>query len=154
MTVRARRSYTGATHMATTYTGPIPKPTPETRPYWEGTKQRRLRFQTCDDCGTNYFYPRPLCPGCLSRRVRWVDASGRATLHTFVITHRPPRNYPVPPPYVIGIVALEEGPRLMSHIVDVAPDPAALRCDLPLEVVFEDLADAITLPKFRPRSAA
>jgi uncharacterized OB-fold protein len=140
--------------MADAYTGPIPKPTPETRPYWDGTKARRLLVQACDDCGAHYFYPRPLCPRCLSRAVRWIEASGRARLHTFVINHRAPRAYPVPAPFVIGIVELEEGPRLMSHIVEVAPDPAALRCDMPLEVVFEDITAEITLPKFRPRAGA
>lgn len=140
--------------MADTYSGPIPKPTPETQPFWDAAKQRRLIFQACDACGARYFYPRPLCPQCLSRAVRWVDASGRARLHTFVITHRPPRNYPVAAPFVIGIVELEEGPRLMSHVVGVAPDPQALRCDMPLEVVFEDITADITLPKFRPREGA
>lgn len=140
--------------MPTTYTGPIPKPTPETRPFWEAAKQRRLVIQACDDCGLRYFYPRPLCPGCLSRNVRWIDASGRGVLHTFVINHRPPRNYPIAPPLVIGMVQLEEGPRMMSHIVGVTPDPAALRCDMPLEVVFEDITDEITLPKFQPRADA
>jgi len=53
---------------------------------------------------------------------------------------------------VIGIVELEEGPRMMSHIVGVTPDPAALRCDMPLEVVFEELTAEITVPKFRPRA--
>jgi hypothetical protein len=75
-------------------------------------------------------------------------------LHTFVINDRPPRNYPVPAPIVIGMVELEEGPRLMSHIVGVAADPAVLRCDMPLEVVFEDITDEITLPKFQPRATA
>jgi hypothetical protein len=140
--------------MAETYTGPVPKPTPETRPFWDAAKQRRLVFQSCDDCGTRYFYPRPLCPACLSRAVRWVDACGRARLHTFVINHRPPRGYPVAAPFVLGIVELEEGPRMMSHIIGVEPDPATLRCDLPLEVVFEDITAEITLPKFRPRAPA
>jgi hypothetical protein len=139
--------------MAEAYTGPIPKPTPETRPFWEAAKQRRLVIQECGDCGTRYFYPRPLCPTCLSRAVRWIDASGRGRLHTFVINHRPPRGFPVAAPFVIGIVELEEGPRMMSHIIGVEPDPASLRCDLPLEVVFEDITAEITLPKFRPRSA-
>ena len=58
------------------------------------------------------------------------------------------------PPFVIGIVELEEGPKMMSHIVGVQPDPATLRCDLPLEVVFEDLTPEITVPKFRPRTNA
>jgi uncharacterized OB-fold protein len=129
--------------MADAYTGPIPKPTPETLPFWEAAKRRTLLIQRCDDCATHYFYPRPMCPSCLSRRVRWVEASGRGRLHTFVINHRPPRNFPV--------AALEEGARMMSHVVDVDPDPAALRCDMPLEVVFEDITEQITLPKFRPR---
>jgi len=138
--------------MADPYSGPIPKPTPETRPFWEAAKQHRLVIQVCDACGTRYFYPRPLCPACLSRDVRWIDASGRARLHTFVINHRPPRGCPVAAPFVIGIVELEEGPRMMSHIVEVTPDPAVLHCDLPLEVVFEELTADITLPKFRPRA--
>jgi hypothetical protein len=133
------------------YSGPLPKPTPETRPYWDATRQHRLLIQRCNDCSVHYFYPRPMCPGCLSRNVEWVQASGRGTLHTFVINHRPPRNFPVAPPYVIGIVELEEGARMLAQVVGVTPDPAALRCDAPVEVVFEDVTAEITLPKFRPR---
>jgi uncharacterized OB-fold protein len=140
--------------MADTYTGPIPKPTPETQPFWDAAREHRLVFQRCDDCGTPYFYPRPLCPSCLSRAVRWVDASGYGRLHTFVINHRPPRNYPVPPPFVIGMVELDEGPRMMAHIVGVTPEPQALHCDMPLQVVFEDITPQITLAKFRPRASA
>jgi uncharacterized OB-fold protein len=140
--------------MTETYTGPLPKPTPETRPFWDAAKQHRLAIQACDDCGVRYFYPRPLCPACLSRRVRWIDASGRGRLHTFVINHRPPRNFPLPGPLVLGMVELEEGPRMLTHIVEVAPDPTALRCDMPLEVVFVPLTAEITVPKFRPRAGA
>jgi uncharacterized OB-fold protein len=140
--------------MADTYTGPLPKPTPETRPFWDAARQHRLVIQACDDCDARYFYPRPLCPACLSRQVRWIDASGRGRLHTFVINHRPPRNFPLPGPLVLGMVELEEGPRMLAHIVEVAPDPAALRCDMPLEVVFVPLTAEITVPKFRPRAGA
>jgi uncharacterized protein len=136
--------------MPETYTGPIPKPTPETKPFWEAAKQHRLRIQRCGDCAQHYFYPRPLCPHCLSRNVTWVDCSGRGRLHTFLINYRPPRNFPVQQPYIIGIVELEEGARMMSTIVGVDADPKQLRCDMPVEVVFEDITDAITLPKFRP----
>jgi uncharacterized OB-fold protein len=87
----------------------------------------------------------------LSRNVAWVEVSGRGTLHTFVINHRPPRGFPANGPYVIGIVQLEEGPRLMTNIVEVEPSPEQLRCDMPVEVVFEDITEEITLPKFRPR---
>ena len=134
----------------TPYTGPIPKPTPETQPFWDAAKQHRLRVQRCRDCAQHYFYPRPLCPVCLSRNVDWVDCSGRGRLHTFVINYRPPRNFPVQRPFIIGIVELDEGPRMMSNIVGVEADPQQLRCDMPVEVVFEDITDTITLPKFRP----
>jgi uncharacterized OB-fold protein len=140
--------------MPNTYSGPIPKPTPETRPYWEAAKQRVLRIQKCGDCQQHYFYPRPLCPQCLSRNVAWVEVSGRGTLHTYVINHRPPRGFPASGPYVIGIVQLEEGPKLMTNIIGVDADPQKLRCDMPVEVVFEDITDEIALPKFRPRRAA
>lgn len=128
------------------------KPTPETRPFWEAAKRRELRIQQCHDCGAHYFYPRPLCPYCLSRNVAWVRCSGRGRLHTYVINHRPPRNYPASGPYIIGIVELEEGPRLMTNIVGVEPDPKALRCDMPVEVVFEDIDEHFAIPKFRPVS--
>ncbi len=136
--------------MSSTYTGPVPKVTPEARPFWEAAKQHRLMVQRCQECSRYYFYPRPLCPGCLSRNVRWEYVSGRGRLHTFVVNHRPPRNFPIAPPYIIGIVELEEGPRLMSHIVGIEASPTQVRCDMPVEVVFEDLTEEITLPKFRP----
>ena len=137
--------------MADAYTGPIPRPTPETKPFWDAAKQHILRIQRCGDCAQHYFYPRPLCPHCLSRNVAWVDCSGRGRLHTFVINHRPPRGFPAQGgPYVIGIVELDEGARMLSNIVEVEPDPAHVRCDMPVEVVFDDITDTVTLPKFRP----
>ena len=138
--------------MASNYTGPVPKPTPETKPFWDAAKRRELALQFCLECGQYYFYPRPLCPQCLSRRVEWRRVSGRGKLHTFVVNHRPPRNFPTQTAFAIGIVELDEGPKLMSNIVGVEPDPQQLRCDMPVEVVFEDITDTITLPKFRPRA--
>ncbi len=140
--------------MATSYTGPIPKPTPESKPYWDAAAQGKLRLQKCNDCGQFYFYPRPLCVHCLSRNVEWQDCSGRGTLHTFVINQRAPRGFPADGPYIIGIVQLDEGPRLMTNIVGIEPDPKKLRCDMPVEVVFEQITPEISLPKFKPRVTA
>jgi hypothetical protein len=132
------------------YGGPVPKPTPETAEFWQAARRGILLIQRCDDCSRHYFYPRPLCPSCLSRRVVWVEASGRGRLHTFVINHRPPRGYPAKGPYILAIVELEEGPRMMSNIVGIEPEPHRLRCDMPVEVVFEPITEEITLPRFRP----
>jgi uncharacterized OB-fold protein len=136
--------------MTEPYKGPIPKPTPESRPFWEAAKQHRLLVQQCESCSLTFFYPRPMCPGCFSDRIKWIESRGRGRLHTFTINYNPPRNYPVKEPYVIGIVELDEGARLMSNIIGVDADPACLRCDTPVEVVFEDITETIALPKFRP----
>jgi hypothetical protein len=127
---------------------PLPEPTPETRHFWEGTLAGELRLQRCGDCAQVYFPPRPVCPRCASRRVSVFAASGRATLHSYVIHHRPAPGHA--PPYVIALVALAEGPRMLSNLVGVEATPEALPLDLPLEVCFERLDDAIALPRFRP----
>lgn len=120
---------------------PIPEPTPETQPYWDACSEHRLMLQRCLDCSGHpaYFYPRPFCPTCLSRNVEWFEASGRATLHTYVIAHRGAPGFDDAVPYVIAVVALEEGPRMMSNIVGVEATPENLPVGLALEVTWEDL---------------
>jgi uncharacterized OB-fold protein len=103
----------------------------------------------CADCGDAYFYPRSICPLCFSRNTSWFQASGRGTLYAFSIVHRAPRP-DITAPYVAAMVELEEGPRMPTNLVDVAPDPAAIKIGMPVQVVFEDLTDDIALPKFRP----
>ena len=125
-----------------------PAPTPETRHFWEGARIGELRLQRCDACANVYFPPRPFCPSCASREVSVFAASGRATLYSYVIHHRPVPGFA--PPYAIAVVELEEGPRMMSNIVDCPQTPEALELDMRLEVTFERLDDAITLPLFRP----
>ena len=126
----------------------LPRPTPETRHFWDGTKAGELRLQQCDACAQVYFPPRPFCPECASRNVSVVRASGRATLYSYVINHRLPKW--IDAPYAIAVVQLEEGPRMMTNILGVAQTPEALVLDMPLEVVFETVSPDIVLPKFRP----
>ena len=127
---------------------PLPGITPETRHFWEGTRAGELRLQKCASCSHVYFPPRPFCPQCASSDVSVFRASGRATLHSYVIHHRPVPGFV--PPYSIAVVELEEGPRMMTNIVEVPQTPEALRLDMPLEVVFEQLNQEISLPLFRP----
>ena len=125
-----------------------PKPTPETRHFWDGTKAGELRLQRCDACSKVYFPPRPFCPACASRSVSVFKASGKAILDTYVIHHRKVPGFE--PPYAIAVVKLAEGPRMMTNIVECAQTPEALQLDMPLEVVFEKQNDTVTLPFFRP----
>jgi uncharacterized protein len=127
----------------------VPTPTPETQHFWDGTKRGELVLQRCNACEVVYFPPRPFCPKCSSRSVRPFAASGRATLYSFVINHRPRPDWPQEP-HSIAIVQLDEGPRMVTNIVNVAQTPEALRLDQPLEVVFERLSDDIHLPVFQP----
>jgi uncharacterized OB-fold protein len=125
-----------------------PKPTPETQHFWDGTQAGELRLQRCDGCANVYFPPRPFCPACASRKVSVFKASGKAKLYSYVIHHRPVPGFT--PPYAIAVVELDEGPRMMSNIVDCPQTPEALELDMKLEVAFEKLDDRITLPLFRP----
>ncbi len=130
------------------YRKPLPQPTPETKPFWDGAKKHELWVQRCKDCRKSYFYPRPFCPRCFSWNVEWSKTSGKGKLYSFVINHRPPPNFQGP--YVIAVVELDEGARMMTNLVGVDPSPDKIRCDMPVEVVFEDVTETITLPKFRP----
>lgn len=126
----------------------IPTPTPESAHYWEGARQGELRIQACNTCEQNYFPPRPFCPKCGSRDVKVVKASGKGRLYSYIINHLPSPGFK--PPFTVAIVELEEGPRLMTNLLDIDPDPAKLELDMPLEVTFEKLTDEISLPQFRP----
>lgn len=132
------------------YRKPLPRPTPETAPFWEGTLAGELRLQRCLDCRHVYFYPRPFCPKCHSRSVEWFKASGRGRLHTYQIVHRAAMGFEQDAPYVLAVVELEEGPRMMTNIVGVDPKPENLPLDMPVEVTFDRVTDKVALPKFRP----
>ncbi len=127
----------------------LPQPTPETRHFWDGCKAGELRLQRCTGCAESYFPPRPFCPACGSRAVEVYAASGRASLYSYVINHRP-RPDMGSEPHSIAVVTLAEGPRMMTNIVGCPQTPEALRLDMPLEVTFLKASDDISLPLFQP----
>lgn len=129
----------------------LPVPTPETRHFWDGAKRGELCLQRCDECRHVYFPPRPFCPRCGCREVSVFAASGRAKLYSYVINHLPSPGFE--PPFAIAVVELEEGPRMMSNIVDCPQTPQALELDMALEVTFERLDEDLYLPQFRPAGA-
>ena len=131
---------------------PLPVITPETAHFWEGTREGELRLQRCSDCEHIYFPPRPFCPRCAGSNIAIVVASGRATLASYVISHLPAPGFT--PPYVIAIVALEEGPQMLTNIAGCEPSPEALELDMPLNAVFTPASDEITLVLFAPAHAA
>ena len=128
-------------------------PTPETRPFWEAARRHELCLQRCRSCGCHIFYPRAACPGCLAGDLEWQRVSGRGTVNTFTVVYRGQKGFPLGSPYIIAIVELAEGPRLMTNLVGVEPDPAKIEIGMPVEVVFEDVTADVSLPRFRPASA-
>ena len=133
------------------YTKPLPRPLSPalTQPFWEAAKRHELVMPRCQTCDHLFFYPRSECPRCLATALEWVKVSGRGRLHSFTIVQQPANaafNHDVP--YVYAVVQLDEGPRLVSNVVQC--DLAALRVDMPLEAVYDDVTPEWTLVKFKP----
>jgi len=133
------------------YKKPLPTPDIETKEYWEGCKRHELLVQRCKDCGTYRFPPMPMCPECNSMNKEWAKVSGRGGVYSWFVVH-----YATHPdfvdevPYAVVLVELEEQAnlRIPSNMVDCKIED--IRAGMPVEVVFEDVTNEISLPKFRP----
>ena len=139
--------------MDTDYRKPLPRPlSPElTRPFWEAAKRHELVLPRCKSCDYLFFYPRSECPRCLSNQLEWMRVSGRGRLHTYTIVNQPANAaFRDDTPYVYAVVQLDEGPRMVSNVVQCAVD--AVSVDMPLEAVFDDVTPEWTLVKFKPAS--
>lgn len=131
----------------------FPRPNPETTAYWEGCRKHELLIQRCSHCGEYQFYPRILCSACMSEHVEWVQAAGCGRVLTFTIVRRAVSEAYAPDvPYVVALIQLEEGPKMMSNVIQCNPDSVVV--GMPVEVVFEDWSEEITVPKFRPAAIA
>src|SRR3972149_2134084 len=132
------------------YKLPIPIADEESRPFFEGAKQRKLMILRCTQCGAWRLPTRERCADCWSTEFEWAQASGRGTLYPFGIM--PQQSHPAFAeviPYNFAFVELEEGPRLVTNIVD-CPN-GELRVEMPVEAVFDDVSGETTLVRFRPR---
>lgn len=133
------------------YTKPLPTPDPVTQPYWDSVKAHAMQLQKCAACGKFVFYPRAVCPYCFSRDLRWTPVSGRGKIYGFTISYQKViQSFAAEVPYVIALVELEEGARLMTNLIGVEPDPSKIRVGMDVVVQYDDVTDTITLPKFKP----
>lgn len=123
-------------------------PGSEWEEWWEATERKVLLVQECEDCGHRQHYPRALCLACQSERLGWVETSGRARIYSFTVSHRSPDPERFVPPYVVAIVELAEGPRMLSQIATDRPDDLA--CDQVVALAWEPLEEGRHLPVFRP----
>jgi uncharacterized OB-fold protein len=127
----------------------LPRSTPESAPFWQGCRDHKLLLQYCLACGKHQFYPRVICANCMSEQLEWREANGRGNVETYTIVTRAVSDaYAADVPYVIALITLEEGPRMMSNVIGC--DVESVKCGVAVEVVFERWSDEITMPKFRP----
>ena len=127
----------------------IPAVTALTEPYWEGAQRGELLLQRCTACSELWHPPLPRCPRCHSDAVEWVAASGRGRVYTYtVVYHATHVAMKDKVPYISALVQLDEGPRVLTNLRNVAEDD--VRVDMRVRVVFEPLTDEITLPQFEP----
>ena len=132
--------------MSETLPKPMPVPDGDSRQFWEAAAEGKLLLQRCGDCGAYIFYPRTLCPACHSDRLEWKEAGGEGTIYTYTIARRAAGPaFQADVPYVIALIDLEEGPRMMSNIV--TEDVEAVRIGQRVKVTFDDSGE-YTLPKF------
>ena len=130
------------------YNRPLPRRHGFGAEFYDFCKQHELRFQRCKGCGTWRHVPRDMCAKCGSPQWEWAKSSGKGTVFSWTTVMQPmlPQFADVVP-YSPVVIELEEGVRMVSWLVDVAPGD--IRIGLPVEVVFEDVTPEVTLPKFR-----
>ena len=127
-----------------------PRTNEDTQAFWAATADGRLTLQRCTACQSVIWWPRALCPECSSFDLEWFDASGNGTVYSYTVVHRSQgRTWNEVTPYVLAYVELDEGPRLMTNIVDGDPNDVAV--DAAVSVVWDDTGEGNALPRFRLR---
>ncbi len=131
-------------------TRPVPPTSALTQPYWDAARRGQMAVQRCERCGHRPFPPRATCPSCGARSLSWSPVSGRATVSSYTIAHRPPHPaFAAQLPLVVAIVELEEGPRMVTNIVGC--DPADVEVGMAVEATSKRIDDSdMVLPVFTP----
>jgi|SoiMethySBSTD1v2_1073268.scaffolds.fasta_scaffold1269047_2 uncharacterized OB-fold protein len=129
-----------------------PTTTQDSKFFWDGLNDGKLLIQRCTGCRTLRHPPRPMCPRCNSLEWDAIEASGRGTVYSFVMPRHPPWPWFEGQTYIVALIELEEGTRILSNLRDV--DPAAVTIGMPVEAFFERFDGGVTLHQFRPRREA
>ena len=127
-----------------------PPASPVNEPFWDATRRRELVLQWCVDCNRPIFYPREACPWCFGSRFEWRTASGQGQVYAVSVQHQPAMPLPAfaAGPYVVALVELVEGIRMMSNVVGCPPEDVSV--GMPVTLTWELLTDGRNLPQFEP----
>jgi uncharacterized OB-fold protein len=128
---------------------PVPALRGEENLYFDGARQGRLVYQACHGCGGHIFYPRTVCPECLSDDLELKCSAGAGEVYSFTVLNRPGHpGFADRVPYTVVLVDLDEGFRVLADLTGC--DPADVRVGMRVDVVFEEVAEGFTIPRFRP----
>lgn len=131
----------------TVYRKALPAITLDNQGFWDSCKEHKMKLQKCNECGKFRYFTSPICPNCSSFEFRWEPVTGKATVYTYSVVHRPPSEAWVDDvPYVYAIVQLDEGPMMPTNIVGCSPDD--VKIGMKVSVVYDDVTPEITVPKF------
>jgi uncharacterized OB-fold protein len=129
------------------YEKPVPAITPELQPFFAAAKRHQLVVQRCRECGAHRFPAREICSACLSRAADWVPVSGEGEVFSYNVMHQVYHpGFADEVPYAVVVVKLKEGAKMNSNLVGVPVRD--IRIGMRVRVVFEDITDEVTLPKF------
>jgi uncharacterized OB-fold protein len=137
--------------MTTAYTKPLPDPYNAvlSEPFWEAAKRHELVMPRCKTCSGLFFYPRELCPNCLSSDLEWVPVSGKGRVYSYTVVHQPAHPaFREDAPYVYAMIQLDEGPRFIANIVGCSIEDVEV--DMRVCATFDDVTPEVTLIKFTP----
>ena len=129
---------------------PKPVPTWDQYEFWAACQRHELRLQRCSECGGYRHQPRPYCPDCRSRAFEWTAVSGRGRVYTYTISYAPVLPaFEARVPFNAVVVQLDEGPFMVTNLVDW-PIGRDIPIGMPVEAVFVDIDDELTIPQYRP----
>jgi uncharacterized protein len=127
---------------------PVPDQATELGWYWSANRRRQLLVPRCDRCGLVFWYPRGFCPDCGSAEVAGVESAGTGSVYSFTITRHGPGLYRGHGPYVLALVELDEGVRLMTNVVGCVPE--SVHIGQRVQAVFDPCPDQSHLVRFSP----
>jgi uncharacterized protein len=131
---------------------PVPDQAPELDWYWSGNRERRLLVPRCGHCGLTFWYPRGFCPECGSAEVHGIGSAGTGQVYSFTVTRHGPGLYRGQGPYVLALVELDEGVRVMTNVVGCPPE--SVHIGQRVHAVFDPVPDQSHLLRFTPMEAS
>lgn len=131
----------------TAYDKPLPSPSPESQPFWDGLKARRFVLQRCRQCKQPRHYPRLVCSSCYSMEREWFEASIQGKVHSWTVSHHPYHpGFKRELPYVLVTVELDAGVRMVGQLEE--NDASLLALETPVKLTYHDVTEEFTLWKF------